>query len=133
MADEMGNRAMSPGGLQERIVRFWSCPWDVTAVQEDRLGTDCMEGFARHWKLSVHHQRVLVASPAGLYQPKHGQQGEGRVMFLLWVLGDTSGVLCLVWAVWDNEDCVRLNGPGWSGLDHVVCEEMLRELVLFIW
>lgn len=69
MADELASRAMSPGdpeGLQESTVRFCSCPWDVTAVQEDRLGTDCVEGFARCWKRNVRQQHVLVALKAGL-------------------------------------------------------------------
>lgn len=35
-------------------------------MQEDRLGTGCMEGFARRWKRNVRQQRVLVALKANL-------------------------------------------------------------------
>lgn len=107
-------------------------------MQEDRLGTDCKEGFFK----ALEAECVSSTCHCGIEDwplllgctgKNMASRERGGMMFLFWILGDTSGVLCLVWALWDSKDCVKLNCPRWSGLERVMCEEMLRELVLLIW
>lgn len=57
-------------------------------MQEERLGTRCMEGFARHWKWNMCQQRVLEALKASLScwagpaQEQPAGRGEGDVPLL---------------------------------------------------
>ena len=85
-------------------------------------------------------QCVLVKKAANLLLGRISRSTASRLrggMFICLVLEATSGVLCPLWALWYSKDGDNLKvspvkgHQGGQGLEHMMYEEMLRELVLF--
>ena len=92
-------------------------------------------------QLNVCQQCVLVMMKANLLLGRISRSTASRLrggmMFFYLVLEATSGVLCPLWVPWYSKDGDSLKvspakgHQGGQGLEHMMYEEMLRELVLF--
>lgn len=113
--------------------------WDVTAACRGvGRGLTAWKDLQAGRQLNVCQHCVFVAMKANLLLGRVRRSTASRLRGGM-VLEVTSGVPCPVWALWYDKDgdnlkvsLVKGHHGGW-GLEHVMYEEMHRELVLFSW